>query len=435
MKIKQFISTALIGTMILGLVTSCTQNGEDAKNEKQVQLNMAWWGNKIRNERTQKVLELYQEEFPNVTIEGRYFPSKDYWDKMMIFAAGRDMPDLCQMGYNYLSLYAKKGLLLDLTPYIEKGILKTSDIEKEILEMGKIDDGIYGIASGMNAQCLLYNKTLTDECGVTLKDNMTMEEFVEIAKKVTKQTGYRANLCPIDGYTFMRQWSRAEGISIQGETVPVDSSEEYVPFFEILEDGIEDGWHLVPDYGDMTAVETDPLVYGSIPQNMAWCTVHGGSNLLVAFQAAASEETEIGITTIPTSNPKKSNFVQPSMFFSISSNTENPEEAVKVLDYLIHSPEANRILLAERGIPVSRVALEEVIKNISGIEKKSIDFVNKVILPNSSKIDPPDPEGTIALANELEDILEKVAEGDYTAEKAAQKYYEKELELWGKIID
>ena len=35
---------------------------------------------------------------------------------------------------------------------------------------------------------------MTDELGITIKDNMTYEEFTEIAKQVTEETGYRAKI-------------------------------------------------------------------------------------------------------------------------------------------------------------------------------------------------------------------------------------------------
>ncbi len=65
-------------------------------------------------------------------------------------------------------------------------------------------------------------------------------------------------------------------------------------------------------------------------------------------------------------------------------------------------------------------------------EQKAADFVRNVIAPNSSAIDPPDPEGSIALAKALTDILEKVAYGDYTAQEAAEEYYRQEQDLWGE---
>ncbi|MCI8950376.1 MAG: extracellular solute-binding protein [Lachnospiraceae bacterium] len=432
MKKKRILAGIFVPLAMLCLVTSCGKDYENAHNDYAVKLNMVWWGNKVRNKRTLEVLEQYHQMDSRVTIEGKFFPVEDYWDKMAVYAAGKNMPDLCQMGYNYFAQYAGKDLLLDLTPYIENGVLDVSGIEEFVLDWGKVDDGIYGIAAGMNAECLVYNKTVTDQCGIVMEDNMTYDEFVKIAKKITELTGYRANICPVDGYTFMRQWSRAEGISVQKAQVPTDSADAYVPFFRILESGIEEGWHLVPDYGDMTVVETDPLVYGSIPRNMAWCTIHGGSNLLSAFQAAAPDGVEIGITTIPTSNPRKSNFLHPSMFFSVSADTENPDEAVAVLNYFINSFEANSILLGERGVPASIPVADMIADKIAKPEQEAADFVRNVIAPNSSPIDPPDPEGSIELAKALVKILEKVAYGDYTAEEAAQEYYDQQRKLWGE---
>ncbi len=74
---------------------------------------------------------------------------------------------------------------------------------------------------------------------------------------------------------------------------------------------------------------------------------------MTAFRAAAPEGTEIGITTIPTSDTKVSNYLKPAMYFSVSADTKNPDAAVALLNYLINSEEANEILLGERGVPAS----------------------------------------------------------------------------------
>lgn len=428
---KAAAAAVMICLLLICALAGCEKDQGNKEQDRQVNLNMIWWGNEVRDLRTQRVLELYQKENENVTIEGKSYPEPDYWEKMEFHAAGKTMPDLVQMGYDQLNSYVEKDILLDLTPYIESGALDVSDIPEDVLELGKSGDGIYGIAAGINAYCLFYNKTVTDECGITMKDNMTYDEFVEIAKEVTEKTGYRANLCPIDGSIFMTYWARAEGIPITGMQVPVGSGAAYIPFFEILKTGIEEGWHLRPDYGDMTAVETDPMVYGSIPRTMAWCTVHGGSDLLTAFQEAAPNGVEIGITTIPTSDPQKSNFLSPSMFFSVSADTEHPDEAVAVINYLINSTDANDILLGERGIPVSTAVLDEITDKLPRRERESFEFVTNVVAPNCSEIDPASPDGAIELNDTLGKILEKIASGESTAEEAAEQYYDVEIRLWG----
>ena len=46
----------------------------------------------------------------------------------------------------------------------------------------------------MNSPALLYNKKLTDEAGVTIKDNMTIDEFEDICRTMLEKTGTRADL-------------------------------------------------------------------------------------------------------------------------------------------------------------------------------------------------------------------------------------------------
>lgn len=436
-KVKKIFACMLIGTLGVSSLGACGQGAEkgtETKTEKEGansnNLVMAWWGNQVRNEKTQAVLDKYQEENKDITVEGQFYQWNDYWSKMATAAAGKSMPDLIQMDYSYIDQYVDKGQLLDLTPYIESGALDTTNIPENVLEMGKVKDGIYGIAGGVSGNCLFYNKTVTDELGITMKDNMSLEEFIDIAKEVTEKTGYRAKL--IQDVNYMGEWARAEGIPIVEAKMPVDNAEAYEPFFRILADGIKDGWCITPDNVDTTGLETDPLVYGSSPETMAWVTMNGTSNQLTALQAAAPEGTEIGVTTIPTSDTKVSNYLKPALYFSISADTKNPDEAVSLLNYLINSEEANEILLGERGVPASTKIAEHINKLVSETEQKSFAYVTDVITPNCSPINPPDPTGMSELNDTIKKIVEKVSYGESTPKEAAQEYYNKGIELWGE---
>ena len=270
---------------------------------------------------------------------------------------------------------------------------------------------------------------VTDELGIEMKDNMTLDEFVEIAQKVADETGYRVKM--MQGDNYLTEWSRAEGIPIVEPKMPTDSADAYVSYFQLLDDGIKNGWHITPDCVDGTATETDPLVYGSSPQTMAWFTLNGGSNVLTSMQSAAPEGMEIGITTIPTNDPVKSNYLKPAMYFAISADTKNPDAAVAVLDYLINSTEANEILLGERGVPASTVVADAIYDKVSETEQMAFDYVTDVITPNCSPINPPDPDGSSELLDTLKKVHEKVGYGEATAQEAAEEYYNKGIEIWG----
>ncbi len=395
------------------------------------EIGFAWWGNQVRNENTQKGVDLYNEQNPDVKVNTQFFSWADYWDKLATSAAGQKLPDVVQMDYSYIKQYSDKEQLLDLTPYIESGALDVSNIDDTVLQMGKIGDGTYGIAAGVNAMAMFYNKTVLDEAGITIKDNMTLDEFIEVAKEVTEKTGYRANL--IDTYSnYMEPFARANDIFVKGQQLGGSSAADYLPYFQVEKQGIDEGWQLPPDIsGQNTALEQDPMVYGSSPETMAWCKSNG-SNTLGAYQNAAPEGVEIGITTIPTSDPKKSNYLKPSMLFSISANTANPDEAVAFLNFLINSQDFYDIMLADRGIPSNQEISKTIMPKLGEQDQKATVYVNDVVTPNCSPIGAPTEDGYTEQLDMLRGLDEQVQYGEITPEDAAEQYFTKATEIFNE---
>lgn len=428
-----FIVISVLSVMILTACGSSEKSSTEAEKPAAaggdaITLRFAWWGNQVRNDRTNAALAKYTELNPSVKVEGLFYQWTDYWSKIATQAAGNEMPDLIQMDLAYINQYTSSNQLLDLTPYIESGALDVSKIEANVQEMGKIGEGIYGIPAGINVQGMFYDKAIAEAAGVEVKDNMTLNEFIEIAKIVAEKTGYKAKL--FYDVSYMDEWSRASGIPIVEGKMPVDSYEAYIPFFQIQADGIKDGWHVTPDIMQGNSIETEPLIYGESPETMSWTTINGGSNQLTILQAAAKPGQKISITTIPTYDPKKSNFLKPSMFFSVSSTTKNPDAAVALLNYLINSVEANDILLGERGVPVNTDIADYLYEKITPGEQEVYHFVNDVVAPNCSPIDPPDPNGWSELRTVLQTLVEKVGYGQITPEEAAKEYFEKGTEIF-----
>ena len=137
--------------------------------------------------------------------------------------------------------------------------------------------------------------------------------------------------------------------------------------------------------------------------------------------AAAPEGMEIGITTWPSENPQKSNFLKPSQFFSIAETSQNKEEAAKFLDWFTNSVECNNILLAERGIPVNSDVAEAIKPNVDENSQKVFDYiaeVSKIATP----IDDPDPSGKGEVEAQAKTIVENLRYGDTDAAGAAEEF-------------
>ena len=399
----------------------------DGSNSGSANLVMAWWGNQTRNERTQKIIDLYSEQNPGVAIDGQFSEFNDYWQKLATAAAGHSMPDIVQMDYKYLNQYVTNGLLVDLTPYVEDGTIDTADCNQDVLNSGSVNGGLYALCNGINAPALLYNKTLLDENGITVKDNMTLDEFIDVCKEVYEKTGYKTNLCYNQNEQWIEYFLRADDIVLYEDgKLGGDSYEPYADFFKLYEDGLKDGYVIDPSVfaeRSIGSVEQDPLVYGSSPETMSWCAF-AYSNQLTATVSAAPEGTEIGLTTWPSVDPKKSDYLKPSQFFAISSDSKNPEEAAKILNFITNDVDCNNILLGERGIPLSSKTAEAIAPNLDETTQKVITFVNDVVSANSSQVNPPSTNGASEVNDLINKLQEQVCYGQLSAEDAGKQLFE-----------
>jgi multiple sugar transport system substrate-binding protein len=414
-----------------GAKTEAAGSGTETGGQKS--LTVAWWGNQVRNERTQAALDKYSELNPGVTLDGQFSEWGDYWNKLATASAGNSLPDVIQMDYAYLDQYAQNNLLLDLTPYLENGTLNLDDANQDVLNSGKVNGKLYAVPIGINAPSLLYNKAVTDAAGVTIKDNMTLDEFIQACRIIKEKTGYRTNMAYGVTQEIVQYMIRANGHSMYGEgRLNVESADEFVPMFKVFEDGVKEGWHVDPSiYAEITpgSVEQDPFVYGASEDSRSWC-VFCWSNQIGAYENCKPEDMpEIGITTWPSADPAKSDFLKPAQFFSVSANTANPEEAVKIIDYWTNSMDANNILLAERGVPLSEKVADELSPSLEPAIQGSIQFINEVVSPASSQIDPPMPNGSSEVTELLLQLEEKVAYGQMTSEEAAQELFTKGNEI------
>lgn len=421
--------------MAVGMLAGCgggtgSSGSTSESSDGTVNLTFTWWGNQTRNERTQAALDLYSEQNPGVTFDPQFAEWNDYWDKLATAAAGHSLPDIVQMDYSYLEQYVSNGLLVDLTPYIEDGTINVDNVDEGILNSGKVGDGIYALCNGVNVPALLYNKTLLDEAGITIKDNMTMDEFIAVCKEVYEKTGYKTNIA-YGSDAYIDYFCRAyDEIIYESDSIGA-SQETLEAFYSLYEDGINEGWLLDPSvFAEVTvgSVEQDPMVYGSSPETMSWC-FFAYSNQLTATKSAAPEGMEIGMTTWPSADPAKSDFLKPSQFFAITVDSKNPAEAAKVLDFITNSVECNNILLGERGVPISSEVSNAISENMSEDDRNIITFINEVVTPNSSTISPPAPTAASEAYNLNRNLVEKVCYGELTAAEAAQQMYEEGNEI------
>ncbi|MFR3070484.1 MAG: carbohydrate ABC transporter substrate-binding protein, partial [Enterocloster sp.] len=90
---KRSIALLMAGVMTAMSLAGCSGGGsaetggdtgaqtEQAKDGEK-SLTVAWWGNQVRNERTQAALDKYAELNPGVVLDGQFSEWGDYWNKL-----------------------------------------------------------------------------------------------------------------------------------------------------------------------------------------------------------------------------------------------------------------------------------------------------------------------------------------------------------------
>ncbi len=404
----------------------------DPASAGEIEIGFGWWGNQVRDEVTKNAMDYFTEVYPNVTFNLNAQTWNDYWAQMQTFAASEMLPDIMQQDYAFIEQWVEAGNLLDLTPYVESGALDLSNISPDIVDTGKssTDGHIYAVCAGENAPALLYNKTLTDELGITVPDNMTWDQFAELSRQIYEESGYGVIYGNTNSENPVTYYARGLGHQALFEEEGLSTSvEEMSGYYQRLLDGVAEGWMYdtdkVANISEATIPEY-PLVYGTDPSVRTWVSF-AFSNQLSAYQAAAEADgIELGITSWPENNPTQANYLKPGQFFSITTDTKNPDLAVAILNYLINDTQAGILLQAERGVPASTKVASDIAEEVGKVDPTYpiiVDYLS-FVSSNSSAIFPSLP-GYAGTVND--DVIKTTADEvldpnpGITAEEAAQK--------------
>ncbi|MBB5573806.1 MULTISPECIES: ABC transporter substrate-binding protein [Rhizobium] len=385
-------------------------------------MRLLWWGSKERSDRTFAAVKAYQAKNPDVTIAGESFGWDSYWTRLATQTGGGNAPDLIQMDYRYIFEYARRGALLDMTPYLDKS-LAIEDFGAPNINSGKVDGKIYGVNLGVNSSMVVVNVAAWQEAGIEPPhDGMTWEQLGEACAKVTaakKRRGFYGTADQSGGEPDFECWLRQRGKALYTSDGKLgfeakDAAEWFSFWGHLREIGA-----CVP--ADVQAlykqtIETDMLVTKKAAVSYAF------SNQFVAIQGLVKEK--IDLVSYP-SNPgsKPGQYLKPSMLMSVSATSANKDAAVAFVNYLVEDPEGAKILGVERGVPASPKIRDLLTPDLDATSKQVVDYIGR-LTPNVGALPPSPPNGAGENAFMLKTIAEEVAFGKTSAQDAGTKFTE-----------
>lgn len=421
--VKKIIPITLM--LFLFITTSCSLGNTPkiGEFEEVITIKVAWWGSQPRHEHTTKIIEMYEKEHPNINIEPQFSNWDDYWKNLAPMAAGNQLPDVIQMDLAFLAQYGEKGLLEDLTPYIEKGVINTSSIEKSVANSGMIKDSIYGFPIGINVLSVISNDLLLGMAGVSINEKTwSWEDMEQITLDIKKTTGvFGSNgMHPPD--IFFPYYLRTKGEQFyndEGTGLAYTDDQLFVDYFNRQLRLIDAGAFPTPDEV-VRSMENDFIIKGESALTWNYSNQYAGFDELT--------DAPLTLHLPPANNENKSLFLKPSMFFSIPKSSKHKEEAAKFIDFFVNNVEANELMKGERGVPVSSAVSDAIEPVLSDGEAKILHYVEKA-KKLTDEIYPPDPVGSAQVMEVLKDISVQILFKKITPEEGAKLFRKKAEEI------
>lgn len=351
---------------------ACSRGGGSTGSGDEIAF--AWWGNDARAEVTRDAVAAFEDANPGITVAGEYGGFDGYFDKLATQASGGGAPDVFQMNEWNLREYADRGALADLNEY---GM--TFDGWSEGANAGaELDGSAWGATAGIGIQAVLVDPEFFEEAGVDLPDDTTWtwSEFHTLASELTAKSNpgaYGISSHGADQITATYYFHQV-GSDLFGETgVEVDPAavaQWYQLWLDMIKDETAPPASVVLESG---AAEPAQSLFGQGNLGMTLTP----ANLLVENEALLGRELQL--LRIPTATGRPADlgmWYRPSLLFCVAATSTDPESATALVDFLLNSPEAGRILLAERGVPPNEDVLAEISSHLSSADQRIVEYMD-----------------------------------------------------------
>lgn len=341
---------------------------------------------------------MYEAANPDIDIVYEFANFNDYWTKLNTQAAGNELPCVMQHDYAFLAEWASRDLLMPLDPFVEAGTIDLSDAAEVAVQGGIMDGSLYGVSLGTNSQSIIIDVDAFEAAGLELPPiDWTWADFEEIATTIHEKSDIWAlTLGRSSGLSDIQLWKSLElahgesPFNEEGTGLGYEDDQPLMDYFNMLlrlqESGAIASLEEVAAFED-AGPEAAPIVTKQAAMAYQW------SNQVIAIFAAGGEDRHFRLWPLPRPEGKApANYLKPSMFFAIPASCQHPEEAAAFINFFTNSLEANDILLAERGVPISSKVQEYLLPKLDTANAETFEFLN-VVAADSSPIFAADPPG------------------------------------------
>ena len=356
---------------IVALNSNANENSEVV--ETPVSIKFSWWGNDNRHEYTMNGINIFESNNPSIQVKNSYGVWQGFEKRMQVAMESHTESDVMQINYAWLDQYSNDGNgfydLYQLSDYIDLSNYSESDLQYGI-KNGKLN----ALPIAFNSYEFYYNKTIWDKYGLDFPKDW--DEVFAAAEVMKKDGIYPFGYVKKQAFILAISWfEQTHGKYVFNESgelnISADELGEMIDFYRSLVDKKV----MIP----IDDFDKSKFADGVVAATMCW--VSDAGNYCGALEKKGGDP-QIGGYIISPDAKLTGWYIKPATMYAISAYSEHPEEAAKLLDFLVNSPEMALLQLAEKGVPVSKTArktLEDNPGGEMGYEFTASEYMNENI--------------------------------------------------------
>lgn len=376
----------LFGKLIFGVAAVAALSGGQAFAQQPIELRFAWWGGDSRHVATQNAVKAFEQKNPNIKVKPEFGAFQGYQEKLATQLAGKTEPDLMQVNWNWLTIFSKDGSGFgDLTKYTDA--VDLGQFDKSLLETGMRNGKLNGLPVSMTGRVFFFNATEYEKAGVPIPK--TWNELKAAAPAFKAKLG--PDFFPFDAAAYNAWLTVSLYASQRTGKSYIDPDKDVVAwtkpqlvealnFYKSLVDGgVIKSAAASASEGKAELFERRSWADGKLGGSYEWDSTYSK----YADPLGASQKLQ-PVSILKADGAQNDGvFRKPSMMFSISARTTHPKEAAMLLNYIMNDPDGVRAMTTERGIPASKKAAEQLVKEgkVPAVLAQAQDYVMKASAP------------------------------------------------------
>jgi len=355
-----FVSRRFVAAFVLSAAALVGPQGMAQAQELSGSIRFSWYGGTVRNEKTDKIVQLFQSKHPGVTVEQEPQDWVKYWERLNVQAAGGMLPCVMSMLPFNLNDYASAGLLADLQPLVDSGQIDASGIPADIVGSGKGTDGkLYMIPYGAAPDTITFNASLAERSGIEpLPEKFTWEEYfawLREAQGKLPDDVYAIDF-PANNPNLVLAYIGAHGHPIYKDGKLGFPKEVLVDWWTTWQAFANEGVMVPPD---MLAEEpsSHEMSYFAAGRALASSRPANAQGALRAGVEQRGSDDQLAVRLYPT-GPAGVGDIVPANSLSIAANCSNMPLAAAFVNFFVNDPEAAKIYGSDNGAVTVTALLE-----------------------------------------------------------------------------